>query len=119
MSHEKFTFRSIVFSKELFLITAKTMAAGIKRDERDCSDDPRHLTRICLHWNQLIGNTLVTFASQIINNPAVAVLLTPIVLNTANYIGTFSAPLINGGRIFSFGSFLIRVGHSANIMVMS
>ena len=67
----------------------------------------------------VIGITLVTDASQIIHNPAVDVLLAPMVLNTANNSGISPAPLSKVSHIFSSVCFLIRVRHYANILVMS
>jgi di/tricarboxylate transporter len=51
-------------------------------------------------------------------NPAVAVLLAPIALNTASDLGTSPYPLLMAVAVSASAAFLSPVGHSANIMVM-
>ena len=51
-------------------------------------------------------------------NPAVAVLLAPIALNTASDLGISPFPLLMAVAVSASAAFLSPVGHSANIMVM-
>jgi di/tricarboxylate transporter len=61
---------------------------------------------------------LAALASQVMPNPAVAVLLAPIALNTANDLGISPYPLMMAVAISASAAFLSPVGHSANILVM-
>jgi di/tricarboxylate transporter len=61
---------------------------------------------------------LAALASQVMPNPAVAVLLAPIALNTANDLGVSPYPLMMTVAISASAAFLSPVGHSANILVM-
>jgi di/tricarboxylate transporter len=61
---------------------------------------------------------LAALASQVMPNPAVAVLLAPIALNTASDLGISPFPLLMAGAVSASAAFLSPVGHSANIMVM-
>jgi di/tricarboxylate transporter len=61
---------------------------------------------------------LAALASQVMPNPAVAVLLAPIALNTANDLGISPYPLLMAVAVSASAAFLSPVGHSANIMVM-
>ena len=77
----------------------------------------------------LVGNTgpiiiisalflLSTLASQIMPNPAVAVLLAPIALNAATNLGISPYPLMMAVAISASAAFLSPVGHPANMLVM-
>ena len=61
---------------------------------------------------------LAALASQVMPNPAVAVLLAPIALNTANDLSVSPYPLMMTVAISASAAFLSPVGHSANILVM-
>jgi len=61
---------------------------------------------------------LAAVASQVMPNPAVAVLLAPIAFNTANDLGISPYPLMMVVAISASAAFLSPVGHSANILVM-
>ena len=61
---------------------------------------------------------LAALASQVMPNPAVAVLLAPIALNTARDLGVSPYPLMMAVAISASAAFLSPVGHSANILVM-
>lgn len=61
---------------------------------------------------------LAAVASQVMPNPAVAVLLAPIALNTANDLGISPFPLLMAIAVSASAAFLSPVGHSANILVM-
>ncbi len=61
---------------------------------------------------------LAALASQVMPNPAVAVLLAPIALNTASDLGISPYPLLMAVAVSASAAFLSPVGHSANIMVM-
>ena len=61
---------------------------------------------------------LAALASQFMPNPAVAVLLAPIALNTATDLGISPYPLMMTVAISASAAFLSPVGHSANVLVM-
>ena len=61
---------------------------------------------------------LAALASQVMPNPAVAVLLAPIALNTANDLGISPYPLMMVVAISASAAFLSPVGHPANLLVM-
>jgi di/tricarboxylate transporter len=61
---------------------------------------------------------LAAVASQVMPNPAVAVLLAPIAFNTANDLGISPYPMMMVVAISASAAFLSPVGHSANILVM-
>jgi len=61
---------------------------------------------------------LATFASQVMPNPAVVVLLAPIAINTAGEMGISIYPLMMAIAISSSAAFLSPVGHPANVLVM-
>ena len=61
---------------------------------------------------------LAAVASQVMPNPAVAVLLAPIAFNTASDLGISPYPLMMVVAISASAAFLSPVGHSANILVM-
>ncbi len=61
---------------------------------------------------------LAALASQVMPNPAVAVLLAPIALNTAGDLGISPYPLMMAVAVSASAAFLSPVGHSANILVM-
>lgn len=61
---------------------------------------------------------LAALASQVMPNPAVAVLLAPIAMNTANDLQVSPYPLLMAVAVSASAAFLSPVGHSANIMVM-
>jgi di/tricarboxylate transporter len=61
---------------------------------------------------------LAALASQVMPNPAVAVLLAPIALNTASDLGISPYPLMMAVAVSASAAFLSPVGHSANILVM-
>jgi di/tricarboxylate transporter len=61
---------------------------------------------------------LAALASQVMPNPAVAVLLAPIALNTANDLGISPYPFMMAVAISASAAFLSPVGHSANVLVM-
>jgi di/tricarboxylate transporter len=61
---------------------------------------------------------LAALASQVMPNPAVAVLLAPIALNTAADMGVSPYPLMMAVAVSASAAFLSPVGHSANVLVM-
>jgi di/tricarboxylate transporter len=61
---------------------------------------------------------LAALASQVMPNPAVAVLLAPIALNTANDLGVSPYPLMMAVAVSASAAFLSPVGHSANVLIM-
>jgi di/tricarboxylate transporter len=61
---------------------------------------------------------LAALASQVMPNPAVAVLLAPVALNTASDLGISPYPLMMAVAVSASAAFLSPVGHSANILVM-
>jgi di/tricarboxylate transporter len=61
---------------------------------------------------------LAALASQVMPNPAVAVLLAPIALNTAADMGISPYPLMMAVAISASAAFLSPVGHPANVLVM-
>jgi di/tricarboxylate transporter len=61
---------------------------------------------------------LAAMASQVMPNPAVAVLLAPIALNSAVEMGISPYPLMMTVAISASAAFLSPVGHPANVMVM-
>ena len=61
---------------------------------------------------------LAALASQVMPNPAVAVLLAPVALNTANDLGISPYPLMMAVAVSASAAFLSPVGHSANVLVM-
>ena len=61
---------------------------------------------------------LAALASQVMPNPAVAVLLAPIALGTASDLGISPYPLMMAVAISASAAFLSPVGHSANVLIM-
>jgi di/tricarboxylate transporter len=61
---------------------------------------------------------LAALASQVMPNPAVAVLLAPIALSTASDLGISPYPLMMAVAVSASAAFLSPVGHSANVLVM-
>jgi len=61
---------------------------------------------------------LTALASQVMPNPAVAVLMAPIALNTATDLGVSPYPFMMTVAVSASAAFLSPVGHSANILVM-
>jgi len=61
---------------------------------------------------------LAALASQVMPNPAVAVLLAPIALNTAGDLGISPYPLMMAVAISASAAFLSPVGHPANVLIM-
>jgi di/tricarboxylate transporter len=61
---------------------------------------------------------LASLGSQIMPNPAVAVLLAPIALSTAADLGVSPHPLMMIVAVSSSAAFLSPVGHPANLLVM-
>jgi di/tricarboxylate transporter len=61
---------------------------------------------------------LAALASQLMPNPAVAVLLAPIALSTAGDLGISPYPLMVAVAVSASAAFLSPVGHSANVLVM-
>ena len=61
---------------------------------------------------------LAALASQIMPNPAVAVLLAPVALNAASDLGVSPFPLMMTVAVSASAAFLSPVGHSANVLVM-
>lgn len=61
---------------------------------------------------------LAALASQVMPNPAVAVLLAPIALNTAVDLGISPYPMAMAVAVSASAAFLSPVGHSANLLVM-
>jgi len=66
----------------------------------------------------LVSLALAGLASQVMPNPAVAVLLAPAALNTPNDLGISPYPLMMTVAVSSSAAFLSPVGHSANVLVM-
>jgi len=61
---------------------------------------------------------LAALASQVMPNPAVAVLLAPIALNTASDLGISPYTLMMTVAVSASAAFLSPVGHAANVLVM-
>ncbi len=61
---------------------------------------------------------LAALASQVMPNPAVAVLLAPIAFNTANELGVSPYPLMMAVAVSASAAFMSPVGHSANVLIM-
>lgn len=61
---------------------------------------------------------LAALASQVMPNPAVAVLLAPVALNTAADLGISPYPLMMVVVVSASAAFLSPVGHSANVLIM-
>lgn len=61
---------------------------------------------------------LATLSTQVMPNPAVAVLLAPIALNTANTMGFSPHTLMMAVALATSASFLSPVAHPANILIM-
>jgi di/tricarboxylate transporter len=61
---------------------------------------------------------LAALASQFMPNPAVAVLLAPIALNTASDLGISPYTLMMTVAVSASAAFLSPVGHAANVLVM-
>ena len=61
---------------------------------------------------------LAALASQVMPNAAVAVLLAPIALNTANDLGISPYPLMMVVAVSASAAFLSPIGHPANLLVM-
>jgi di/tricarboxylate transporter len=61
---------------------------------------------------------LAALASQVMPNPAVAVLLAPVALNTAADLGISPYPLMMVVAVSASAAFLSPVGHSANVLIM-
>jgi di/tricarboxylate transporter len=61
---------------------------------------------------------LASLASQVMPNPAVAVLLAPIALNTATDLGVSPYTLMMTVAVSASAAFLSPVGHAANVLVM-
>ena len=61
---------------------------------------------------------LAAVASQVMPNPAVAVLLAPIALNTAADLRVSPYPLVMAVAISASAAFLSPVGHPANLLIM-
>ena len=61
---------------------------------------------------------LAAMASQVMPNPAVAVLLAPIALRTAGDMGISPYPLMMTVAVSASAAFLSPVGHAANVLVM-
>jgi di/tricarboxylate transporter len=61
---------------------------------------------------------LAALASQVMPNPAVAVLLAPVAYNTATDLGVSPYPLMMTVAVSASAAFLSPVGHSANILIM-
>jgi len=61
---------------------------------------------------------LASVGSQVMPNPAVAVLLAPIALSTAAELGISPYPLMMTVAVSSSAAFLSPVGHPANLLVM-
>lgn len=62
--------------------------------------------------------TLAALTSQVMPNPAVAVLLAPIALSAAADLGLSPYPLAMAVAVSASAAFLSPVGHPANVMVM-
>jgi di/tricarboxylate transporter len=61
---------------------------------------------------------LAALASQAMPNPAVAVLLAPVALNTATDLGISPYPLMMAIAISASAAFLSPVGHPSNVLIM-
>ncbi len=61
---------------------------------------------------------LAALASQVMPNPAVAVLLAPVALNTALDLDVSPYPLMMAVAVSASAAFLSPVGHSANVLIM-
>lgn len=61
---------------------------------------------------------LAALASQVMPNPAVAVLLAPVAINTASDLAISPYPLMMAIAVSASAAFLSPVGHSANLLVM-
>jgi di/tricarboxylate transporter len=61
---------------------------------------------------------LAALASQVMPGPAVAILLAPVALGTANDLGISPYPLMMSVAVSASAAFLSPVGHPANILVM-
>jgi len=61
---------------------------------------------------------LAAMASQVMPNPAVAVLVAPIALNTAHNLGSSPYPFMMTVAVSASAAFLSPVGHSANVLIM-
>jgi len=61
---------------------------------------------------------LTSLASQVMPNPAVAVLLAPIAINTAADLGISPYTLMMTVAVAASAAFLSPVGHPANLLVM-
>jgi di/tricarboxylate transporter len=61
---------------------------------------------------------LTTLATQVMPNAAVAVLLAPIALNTANDLGMSPFALLMTVALAASASFLSPVSHPANVLIM-
>jgi di/tricarboxylate transporter len=61
---------------------------------------------------------LTTLATQVMPNPAVAVLLAPIALNTSNDLGMSPYALMMTVALAASASFLSPVSHPANVLIM-
>jgi di/tricarboxylate transporter len=61
---------------------------------------------------------LAALASQVMPNPAVAVLLAPIAYNTANGLGVSPYPMMMAVAVSASAAFLSPVGHPANVLIM-
>jgi di/tricarboxylate transporter len=61
---------------------------------------------------------LAALASQVMPNPAVAVLMAPIALNTAADLGVSPYPLMMAVAVSASAAFLSPVGHPANVLIM-
>lgn len=61
---------------------------------------------------------LAALSSQVMPNPAVAVLLAPVAYNTATSLGLSPYPLFMTIAVSASAAFLSPVGHSANIITM-
>jgi di/tricarboxylate transporter len=61
---------------------------------------------------------LAALSSQFMPNPAVAVLLAPVVLSTAADLGLSPYPFMMTVAVSASAAFLSPVGHSANVLVM-
>jgi di/tricarboxylate transporter len=61
---------------------------------------------------------LAALASQVMPNPAVAVLLAPIALSTASDLNISPYPLMMAVAVSASAAFLSPVGHAANVLVM-
>jgi di/tricarboxylate transporter len=61
---------------------------------------------------------LAAVSSQVMPNPAVAVLLAPIAYNTANGLGVSPYPMMMAVAVSASAAFLSPVGHPANVLIM-